>query len=89
MLGGSQKLENVCRQRFRILKIIQVEPYMIADVEYGFSGNHFSPNSLSDYPLSVIGENSLIFFYFCMRVFLSARNCNPLRPDYDALLLVQ
>jgi hypothetical protein len=37
--GGSQKLENVCRQRFRILKIIQVEPYMIADVEYGFSGN--------------------------------------------------
>ena len=43
-LGGSQKLENVCRQRFRILKIVQVEPYMIADVEYGFPGNSYSTN---------------------------------------------
>ena len=30
----------MCRQRFRILKIIQVEPYLIADVAYGFSGEY-------------------------------------------------
>ena len=36
--GGIQKTENVCRQRFRIVKIVQVEPYLIADVDYGFSG---------------------------------------------------
>ena len=37
--GGVQNTENVCRQRFRIVKIVQVEPYLIADVDYGFSGN--------------------------------------------------
>ena len=38
IIGGGQQLQNICRQRFRILKIIQVEPYLIADVEYGISG---------------------------------------------------
>lgn len=32
---GRHFLVNACRQRFRILKIIQEEPYMIAEVEYG------------------------------------------------------
>jgi hypothetical protein len=32
---GRQLLENICRQRFRILKIVQETPYIIAEVEYG------------------------------------------------------
>lgn len=32
---GRQLLGNTCRQRFRILKIVQSDPYMIAEVEYG------------------------------------------------------
>ena len=36
---GRQILDNVCRQRFRILKIVQEEPYMIAEVEYGLVDN--------------------------------------------------
>ena len=32
---GRQILDNVCRQRFRIVRILQEEPYMVAEVEYG------------------------------------------------------
>jgi len=32
---GRQLLKNICRQRFRVLEIIQDEPYMVAKVEYG------------------------------------------------------
>jgi hypothetical protein len=32
---GRQVLDNVCRQRFRVVKMVQEEPYMIAQVEYG------------------------------------------------------
>jgi hypothetical protein len=32
---GRQVLDNICRQRFRIKKIIQETPYIIAEVEYG------------------------------------------------------
>ena len=31
---GRQLLNNVCRQRFRVRKIIQYKPYIIAEVEY-------------------------------------------------------
>jgi Lon protease-like protein len=34
---GRQFVDNICRQRFRILKIVQEKPYMIAEVQYGFS----------------------------------------------------
>ena len=39
---GRQILDNVCRQRFRVLKIVQEEPYMIAEVEYGLIDNDVS-----------------------------------------------
>jgi hypothetical protein len=32
---GRQILDNVCRQRFRIVRMLQEEPYMVAEVEYG------------------------------------------------------
>ena len=28
-------LQNVCRQRFRIVRMVQEEPYMIAEVRVG------------------------------------------------------
>jgi len=31
---GRQLLSNVCRQRFRVKKILQYEPYMLCEVEY-------------------------------------------------------
>jgi Lon protease-like protein len=34
---GRQFVDNICRQRFRVLSIIQEQPYMIAKVQYGFS----------------------------------------------------
>ena len=49
---GSQELSNVCRQRFRILNIVQVDPYIIADVEYGIQGKK-----------KLIQKNCLKFFF--------------------------
>jgi hypothetical protein len=35
---GRQFVDNVCRQKFRIRRIVQEEPYLVAEVEYGIAG---------------------------------------------------
>jgi hypothetical protein len=66
----------VCRQRFRILKIIQVEPYLIADVAYGFSGMYmchlFSHVAFmySEHYGPIVSTAHCIFFIFSFFFFL-------------------
>jgi hypothetical protein len=54
----------VCRQRFRILKIIQVEPYLIADVAYGFSGEYVTSSfMMSSSAKNIVVQMSLYFAF--------------------------
>ena len=43
---GRQVVSTVCRQRFKVVKIVQEEPYIIAEVEYGVADIDI-PNSES------------------------------------------
>lgn len=57
---GRQLLSNVCRQRFRVKKIIQYEPYMLCEVEYPILDKE-STMDLTELPIEICNLEREVF----------------------------
>jgi len=58
---GRQILTNICRQRFRVRKILQSEPYMIVEAEYPILDKDIDIKDITELPESLCNLENEVF----------------------------
>jgi len=58
---GRQILTNICRQRFRVRKILQTEPYIIVEAEYPILDKDIDIKDITELPISLCNLENEVF----------------------------
>ena len=58
---GRQILSNICRQRFRVRKILQTEPYIIVEAEYPILDKDIDIKDITELPISLCNLENEVF----------------------------